>query len=113
MLHIEPAQTKRALPFWALPIAILALTLALLIPGFYSVAGRTDGRQTQVLEDALRRASIQCYAIEGRYPPSVQYLEDHYGVLVDHERYAVFYDGFASNLMPDITVIDLKENDTP
>lgn len=113
MLHIEPAQKKRALPFFALPLIILAFVLALLVPGFYSVAGRTDGRQAQVLEDALRRASIQCYAIEGRYPPSVQYLEDHYGIVVDHERYAVFYDGFASNLMPDITVIDLKEDDTP
>lgn len=112
MLHIEPVQKKRGFPGWAVPLAILVLVLALLIPGFYSVAGRTDGRQTQVLEDALHRASIQCYAIEGRYPPSVQYLEDHYGIVVDHERYAVFYDGFASNLMPDITVIDLKENDT-
>ena len=44
-------------------------------------------------------------SIEGRYPPSVQYLQEHYGVQIDEDRYYVFYDGFASNLMPDITVI--------
>lgn len=57
------------------------------------------------LRDAIRRASVQCYAIEGRYPPSVEYLEDHYGIVIDRDRYYVFYDGWASNVMPDITVL--------
>ena len=48
------------------------------------------------------------YAIEGRYPPSVEYLEEHYGIQIDRERYNVFYSGFASNIMPDITVIPAK-----
>ena len=51
-----------------------------------------------------RRASVQCYAIEGRYPPSLEYLAQHYGIQIDKERYDVFYSGFASNFMPDITV---------
>jgi len=47
---------------------------------------------------------VQCYAIEGRYPPSVAYLEENYGVKIDRERFDVFYEGFASNIMPSITV---------
>ena len=47
---------------------------------------------------------MQCYAIEGRYPPSVDYLEENYGILIDRDKYDVFYSGFASNFMPDITV---------
>ena len=43
-------------------------------------------------------------AIEGRYPPSVEYLEENYGILIDRDKYDVFYSGFASNFMPDITV---------
>lgn len=45
-----------------------------------------------MLTDAIRRASVQCYSIEGRYPPSVEYLEDNYGIVIDRERYNVFYD---------------------
>ena len=36
------------------------------------------------------------------------YLEENYGVQIDHDKYNVFYDGFASNIMPDITVIPAK-----
>ena len=42
--------------------------------------------------------------MEGRYPPSVDYLEENYGILIDRDKYDVFYSGFASNFMPDITV---------
>ena len=68
---------------------------------------RAEGAQT--LRDGITRACVQCYAIEGRYPPSVAYLEERYGIQIDEERYNVFYSGFASNLMPDITVIPVEE----
>ena len=65
-----------------------------------------EGRQQ--LEGAIRRAAVACYAAEGVYPPDLDYLEQHYGIQVDETRYMVSYDIFASNLMPDITVLDLK-----
>ena len=65
---------------------------------------KTEGR-TQ-LEQSLRRASAACYAAEGIYPPDLAYLEEHYGVQVDEDRYTVDYRAFASNLMPDITVLE-------
>ena len=51
---------------------------------------------------------MACYAAEGVYPPTLDYLEQHYGIQVDETRYMVSYDIFASNLMPEITVLDLK-----
>ena len=57
-------------------------------------------------EDALRRASVACYAAEGIYPPNLDYLREHYGIQIDETRYMVVYDVFASNLMPDITVLE-------
>lgn len=59
------------------------------------------------LQQAIQRASVQCYAIEGRYPSSVDYLVENYGIQIDTDKYAVFYEGFASNMMPDITVTQL------
>ncbi len=58
------------------------------------------------LENALRRGAVACYAAEGVYPPTVDYLCEHYGVQVDESRYHVFYEIFAQNLMPQITVLE-------
>ena len=32
------------------------------------------------LEEALRRGCVACYAAEGIYPPSLEYLKDYYGI---------------------------------
>ncbi len=65
-----------------------------------------EGRQQ--LEETLRLSAMACYASEGVYPPTVDYLQKHYGVQIDEERYAVFYEIFADNLMPTITVVSLS-----
>ena len=57
------------------------------------------------MEDAVRRSAVACYAAEGVYPPTLTYLEERYGLQIDTARYTVFYDVFAENLMPDITVL--------
>lgn len=59
-------------------------------------------------EASIRRASITCFAIEGYYPPSYEYLYENYGVRVDTEKYVVHYEVFASNIMPDISVFRLE-----
>lgn len=64
---------------------------------------REDLRQ---LEETLRRGCVACYAAEGAYPQDLEYLKTHYGVQIDEARYTVFYDVFAENLMPDITVLE-------
>jgi len=42
------------------------------------------------------------------YPPDVAYLEDNYGVVINHDKYIVHYDVFAGNILPNITVISLE-----
>jgi len=66
--------------------------------------GQDEERRRQ-LEETLRLSAAACYAAEGIYPPTLAYLEEHYGVQIDTGRYAVFYDIFAENLMPEITVV--------
>ena len=87
------------------PAAILlaALVLTLSVENL-SHGSTAEGRGR--LEDAVRRAAVTCYASEGLYPPTLAYLEEHYGVQVDESRYTVFYEVFAENLMPDITVVE-------
>lgn len=48
--------------------------------GSLGFLNRTGQRSQETLRKAITRACIQCYAIEGRYPPSVEYLEENYGI---------------------------------
>ena len=57
------------------------------------------------LETALTRAAVACYAAEGIYPPDLAYLVEHNGVQINEDLYTVKYEVYASNLMPDITVL--------
>lgn len=68
-------------------------------------AGETAEEKKQ-LELAIRRAAAACYASEGVYPTDLQYLEDHYGIQIDRDRFLVYYGSVASNMMPDITILD-------
>ena len=95
---------KAALRGLLLPAAALAVLLV-----FFTALARLQSSSETAdqsrLEDTLRRAAAACYAAEGVYPPDVAYLEAHYGVRVDWDHYTVDYQVFASNLMPDITVL--------
>ena len=102
-------EEKRDLRGYLLSAAAMAAAVALF--GVFSLgfAGRTGEKDQETLRKAIARASVQCYAIEGRYPPSVEYLEENYGVQIDRRKYNVFYNGFASNVMPEITVIPAED----
>ena len=85
---------------------LAALCLIFFITSLASVDRQQGEEGRQQLETALRRAAVACYAAEGVYPPTVEYLQQHYGVQIEEERYIVFYEIFANNLMPDITVLE-------
>ncbi|MDO4800303.1 MAG: hypothetical protein Q4A52_07315 [Bacillota bacterium] len=56
------------------------------------------------IEDAIRKAAVTCYAIEGSYPP-LAYLVEHYGVVLREDRFYYHYEMVASNILPSIRVI--------
>lgn len=83
--------------------------LALVVAMVAGVSRLESGRQAlgrERLEEALRRTAVSCYACEGAYPPNVAYMQEHYGLQYDSAAYTVRYELFASNLMPDITVLE-------
>lgn len=91
------------------PALLVPAALAVLLLFTSALSNLQDGRISegrQQLEDAVRRSAVACYAAEGIYPPNLEYLEEHYGIQVDRERYTVMYEIFASNLMPDVTVLE-------
>ena len=89
---------------YALSIGLFICVVVIFIFALGQLSQRAVQEGAVTLEKAITRASVQCYSIEGRYPSSVEYLVENYGLQVDEDKYAVFYEGFASNIMPEITV---------
>lgn len=89
----------------------IALLMALLLAGAWALVTRigtaSDGAQTQFVTDAVRNAALTCYAVEGAYPEDLEYLRTNYGLAYDQSRYLVTYSAFASNLLPDIYVMEM------
>ena len=97
-------QRKKRRGLFALAIALLILT------GLTAAAFGHSGRDISeegaaAIRETVRRCALQCYVVEGVYPPDLQYLKENYGLKVNTEDYIVVYDCFASNLPPSIRVI--------
>lgn len=96
---------KRKFPVRA-ALSIGGAVLGAALAAFIAVCAdeRMQEQERALLLEQVRHAAIGCYASEGRYPQSVDYLVEHYGLVYDEERYSILYDAFASNIMPDIDV---------
>lgn len=95
-------QVRRWFPAAGLLLAGLAGAVLMVDRGILPGA---SGQSRELIEKAVRRSAVQCYAIEGAYPVSLEDLEERYGLRVDQERWMVDYRYVADNLSPDITVI--------
>ena len=71
-----------------------------------SITNKNSGRELQIVRDAVKNAALTCYAVEGMYPDNLEYLREHYNLSYNEEKYHVFYDPLASNLMPSIKVAE-------
>lgn len=91
---------------YGLSIVLLLLTAGMVLGSMPSVIENTRAEQLRMAEETLRRAVVTCYALEGRYPPDVDYLRQFYGVQLNEKDYIVHYEIFAENIMPDITVLE-------
>lgn len=87
-------------------IFILLTVAACFLAAVSQLETRHQALGKQQLEQTLRRTAVSCYAAEGFYPPSVEYMQRHYGLQFEEENYVIRYERFASNLMPDITVLE-------
>ena len=86
-MHLYPVRRTRT--FWRVlcPLLLALAVLLLFLFGF------------------SRKSLVNCYAIEGAYPDSLSYLEEHYGLQIDHNRYVVDYEPFGDNIWPTVQVV--------
>ena len=97
---------------YIIPIILFAAMLTWIIISLFNTS-RSAGRQEQAaVKSTLENGITMCYAIEGAYPPSLEYLKENYGVTYDTAKFIVSYDRFADNIRPTVRVIE-RSGGTP
>ena len=95
-----------------LSIVFFVVIFGLFMGGVKSAEASAESEGRRMLEQNLNKAIVSCYSLEGAYPQRLDYLKENYGLIYDEEKYAVNYVVFADNIMPDITIVDLKPDES-
>lgn len=105
----RPATTapRRGAVLRRIALAALAVIVAaaLVAAALAAMRASTLEQGAQSAREAVLNAAMQCCAVEGSYPSTIEHLEEHYGLSVNHDDYIIMYEAFASNVMPSVTVV--------
>ena len=86
-----------------LSVCMFVLIFALFFFGISHLSEDTVRRQKETLENALNRSITYCYAVEGAYPQSLDYLKTNYGITYNEDLFFVDYRISGANIFPDVT----------
>lgn len=96
---------KNALSY-IIPILLFGAMLAWFIIAMNNTDDSTSRRELAAVKSTIENGITMCYAIEGVYPESIDYLAENYGLNYDKDRYIVRYDRFADNIRPTVNIIE-------
>ncbi len=99
-------KTKFAYRDLLITILIFCTVLGLFWYGLTSTFQANSAEKLQITRTAVQKSIVNCYAVEGTYPPNIKYLEDHYGIVIDHSKYIVNYELAGSNVMPSVEILE-------
>ena len=90
----------------ALGLALFAAVAILMLRGVREASRLSDEEGLRIAREAVERAVVSCYALEGVYPATYEELKAKSGLAVNEEQYIVIYEIFASNIRPSVTVME-------
>ena len=88
-----------------MPVFLFLAIVVMFNMGMNYLVQANEEEALESTRTAVTRAAVQFYAVEGRYPHSLAYLVERFGLQLDEERFIIYYNAFASNIMPQITVL--------
>lgn len=97
--------SHKAKVHWCAAALVAALILLAISVGWPMVDAGLREQGAESVREAVLQAATQCCAVEGSYPHTLSYLEEHYGLTVNQEDYAITYEAFASNVAPSVVVV--------
>ena len=92
-----------------------ALACALILGVFGILTNQLSSRQLDeqetALHDSIERCIMACYALEGFFPPDLEYMQQHYGLTYNEDAFFIDYQPVAANLRPDYFVLRIRKED--
>ena len=82
-------------------IFVLCLSLS-----FGSLKEKSTKDDIQRINDGIKQSILECYAIEGKYPESIDYLSENYGIYLNSDLYQIHYRYLGSNMIPEFGVFE-------
>ena len=93
-----------------LALCIFIAVIVIFYCGINAFSDTADSSEKDSLQNALSRSITYCYATEGSYPESLEYIEKNYGLSYDRDKYFIDYRVMGSNILPEVTIIDISES---
>ena len=87
-----------------MPIGLLCAIVIMLHMGLHYLTQANEQEALESTRNAVVRAMVQFYSIEGYYPPTLDYLAERYGLQLDTERFIIHYNASGSNIRPHVAV---------
>ncbi len=103
MYHEKPKHHKGIIIVICFLAAVAAAIIIIL--GCRAIYNNILYSQTQQIKETVIKDCVQCYCIEGVYPSNLEYLEDNYGLIINHDKFIVSYEAFSSNVLPSVKVL--------
>lgn len=86
----------------ALRLILVTVIIVFAYAAFNAADSRYAANGVETTKDAISRAAVTCYAIEGFFPPE-DYLKENYGLIIN-DKYIIHYYTYGSNIMPEIDI---------
>lgn len=102
----SPGNKKRIIESVNFSVLFFVIVMAVFMLGISMLSNSSVRDEKEILTKAINKDVIHCYAVEGFYPPSLAYIEDHYGLTYDHSKYLVDYESIGNNILPNVMIIE-------
>ena len=90
-------------------LSAFLVMLVLFFSGLSLIRAHYHQTTTASLRAFVLRATLTCYAIEGRYPTNIEYLQENYGLTYNAKDFYIALTSAGDNMLPEITVIHIGE----
>lgn len=88
--------------------AFILIALCIFLYHLHFAPVNSSDDQLNHLRNIVTKDIVQCYALEGTYPPNLEYLETHYGLHYDKNMFYIDYISIGANLFPDVSIIIIE-----
>lgn len=102
-------ERKRISRLTVLSVILFALVIVWFIVSVGNADAAADRKRSDSVYSTVMNGAVLCYSIEGEYPPSLDYLKENYGVIIDSDKYIVDYSYFGANIRPTVVVAEKTE----